>query len=62
MPRHLSLPLRLRKGARGMPWHLLNAETPNNNHPILKSFPILQILVHPLDSGFRRNEVEGRGS
>ena len=38
--------LRLRKGARGMPCHTINAETPNNNHTILKSFPILQILVH----------------
>ena len=30
-----------------------------STHPILKSFPILQILVHPapLDSGFRRNDV-----
>ena len=41
-----------------MPCNPLNAETPNNNHhPILKSFPILQILVHiTLDSGFRRND------
>ena len=52
------------QGVRRMPCHPLNAETPNNNHhPILKSFPILQILVHiTLDSGFRRNDVGGRGS
>ena len=48
----------LRSSARGLgdalPPH--QHRNPNNNHPILKSFPILQILVHnygaiPVPSG-----------
>ena len=49
-----------------MPYHPINAETPNNNLPILKSFPNpsnpSSQTLRPLDSGFRRNDVGCEGS
>ena len=65
-------PFAKRKGARGMSCQPINAEKPNNHQPSFASFKHhgnhdsksipSGWTFRPLDSGFRRNDIRGRGS